>query len=281
MNFKRWLEAIGPLDVLDWLLVALLLFTVFRLIRRTRAVLLIRGFLILVAAWFLSSLAKLTLLNFILNKVLIGVAVAIPILFQPELRKLMEQLGRGDFLTGLLPNPRALTPAGVEALALLEVVQELAQQRIGALIVLERSLLDERLLASSGTVLEAVLSPELLLAIFNPKSPLHDGAVVIRESRVWAAGVILPITTQITSKQLGTRHRAAIGISEQSDSHCIVVSEETGSISYAVGGNLQRPLTPEQLKTLLVKTPTMVTAPLLLPGWLRNFFFPGNPNRTR
>ncbi|WP_218082694.1 diadenylate cyclase CdaA [Anthocerotibacter panamensis] len=271
---KNWFKAIGPIDLIDWAIVALLLYWLFQLVRRTRAVWLIRGFLILVGAYFLSSLARLTLLNLILDKVLIGVAVAIPVLFQPELRKFLEQLGRGDFITNLLPNQPLLTREAQQVMALLEAVQELSQQRIGALIVLERTTLDEQIFSDVGVLLDAELSSELLITLFLPRSPLHDGAVVIREGRLWAAGVILPITDQITSKQLGTRHRAAIGITEQSDSHCIVVSEETGSISYAAGGKLQRPLCLDDLKNRLGSTPPVIPKPLSLPVWFKKFFLP-------
>jgi len=274
-TLKNLFQGFGPIDLLDWALVALLLYWIFQLVRRTRAVWLIRGFLILVGAYFISSLARLTVLNLILDKVLIGVAVTIPVLFQPELRKLLEQLGRGDFFTSLLPTRPV---KGQLAEILLEAVQELSEQRIGALIVLEQSSLDERFFTDSGVLINAELSADLLITIFYPKTPLHDGAVVLREGRLWAAGVILPITEQVSPRQLGTRHRAAIGITEQSNSHCIVVSEETGSISYTSGGRIQRPLSLEDLKALLV-VPAPTTSPTpTFPDWFKQFFFPGSPN---
>jgi len=269
-----WLKALGPLDVLDWLLVGLLLYWCFQLLRRTRAVWVIRGFLILVGAYFLSSLARLTLLNLILDKVLIGVAVAIPVLFQPELRKILEKLGRGDFITNLLPSPTP-SPEGPLIATLLDAVLELSEQRIGALIVLESTHLDERTLSDTGVPVDALLTKELLISIFFPKTPLHDGAVILREGRILAAGAILPIANKVPLKQLGTRHRAAIGLTEQSDSHCIVVSEETGSISWAEAGVLDRPLTLDELKARLIQampapSPELPTIPL----WLEKAFFP-------
>ncbi|WP_287130032.1 diadenylate cyclase CdaA [Candidatus Cyanaurora vandensis] len=274
--FKTWLLAFGPLDALDWFLVGLLLYWGFQLVRRTRAVWLIRGFLILVGAYFLSSLARLTLLNLILDKVLIGVAVAIPVLFQPELRKLLEQLGRGDFITNLLPTAQP-NREGPLILALLEAVQELSEQRVGALIVLEGAILDERTLSDTGVLVNAELSCELLVSLFMPRTPLHDGAVVIREGRLWAAGVILPIANKVPSKQLGTRHRAAIGLTEVSDSHCIVVSEETGSIAWTEGGNIQRPLSLEELKARLLNTVPITPKPLPMPVWMKKVLFPATP----
>jgi uncharacterized protein (TIGR00159 family) len=249
-NFEQFLQNVRPIDFVDWASVVLLLYFVYQLIRKTRAVWLTRGALILGAIYVLSYLADLKLLTFILDKVSVGLFVAIIIVFQPELRKFLEKLGRGDFITALIPErPSTMNNPSVEELLI--AVKELSQQRTGALIVLEGTPIQENLLTDGGVRLDAQLKHELLLSLFHPKTPLHDGAVVLRDWRIEAAGVILPMTDQVTSRKLGTRHRAGIGVTEQTDSRCIIVSEETGSISFAEGGQIYRPLTVEQLKDLL------------------------------
>ncbi|BAC88050.1 diadenylate cyclase CdaA [Gloeobacter violaceus] len=270
--------ALRPLiiSILDWAAVGLLLYLAFQLIRQTRTVWLIRGFLILSGAFFLSNLLGLTTLNFILDKILIGVAVAVPVIFQPELRRFLEQLGRGEIFTLLKPD--RVPDFEKEALdELLDAVQDLSEERIGALIVIEQSPIDDRLLQDPGDTMDAVLSKSLLLTIFYPKTRLHDGAVLVRDWRIQSASVILPMSTQIPARQLGTRHRAAMGITEQTDALCIVVSEETGSISLAERGKLQRPLTVEQLAEALNRRyrrdqpPSVFTIPAL-SDWTRKLF---------
>ncbi|AGY59846.1 diadenylate cyclase CdaA [Gloeobacter kilaueensis] len=270
--------ALRPLiiSILDWAAVGLLLYLAFQLVRQTRTVWLIRGFLILSGAFFLSNLLGLTTLNFILDKILIGVAVAIPVIFQPELRRFLEQLGRGEIFSLLRPD-RSPDFEQTALDQLLEAVRDLSEERIGALIVLEKSPIDERLLQDPGDTMDAVLSKSLLLTIFYPKTRLHDGAVLIRNWRVEAASVILPMSTQIPARQLGTRHRAAMGITEQTDALCVVVSEETGSISLAERGKLQRPLSVEQLAETLhrryrrAETTSVFQIPAL-GDWTRKFF---------
>ncbi len=264
------------ISLLDWAAVGLLLYLAFQLVRQTRTVWLIRGFLILAGTFFLSNLLGLTTLNFILDKILIGVAVTVPVIFQPELRRFLEQLGRGEIFT--LLRPERLPDMEREALdELLEAVEDLSQERIGALIVLENTPIDERLLQDPGDLMDAVLSKSLLLTIFYPKTRLHDGALLIRNWRIQSASVILPMSREIPSRQLGTRHRAAMGITEQSDALCIVVSEETGSISLAERGKLLRPLTVEQLAESLNRryrreeTPPVFSFPSL-GNWTRKFF---------
>ncbi|MBW4699391.1 MAG: diadenylate cyclase CdaA [Aphanocapsa lilacina HA4352-LM1] len=270
--------ALRPLiiSILDWAAVGLLLYLAFQLIRQTRTVWLIRGFLILSGAFFLSNLLGLTTLNFILDKILIGVAVAVPVIFQPELRRFLEQLGRGEIFTLLKPD--RVPDFEKEALdELLDAVQDLSEERTGALIVIEQSPIDDRLLQDPGDTMDAVLSKSLLLTIFYPKTRLHDGAVLVRDWRIQSASVILPMSTQIPARQLGTRHRAAMGITEQTDALCIVVSEETGSISLAERGKLQRPLTVEQLAEALNRRyrrdepPSVFTIPAL-GDWTRKLF---------
>ncbi len=278
-DLQSWFSTISWLNLVDWTLVGLLLYWIAQLVRQSRAVLLVRGFLILVGAYFFSALAQLTLLYVILDKVLIGVAVAIPVLFQPELRKLLEQLGRGSFLTELLPN-QPLEQQSQICTDLLEAVQELSEQRTGALIVLEYTPLEDRAFSDSGVVLDAAISSDLLISIFAPKTPLHDGAVLIRGGRIQAARVILPIADRVPSRQLGTRHRAAIGITEQSDCRCIVVSEETGSISLTRSGTIQRALSLEELKLMLTDTFPASNTLSQIPDWFKKFFLASMPRNV-
>jgi diadenylate cyclase len=176
--------------------------------------------------------------------VLLGTAVALPILFQPELRRALEQLGRGRILAA--GAPASATEAQREALAVLaKTAVVLARSRIGALIAIEQAT-GLRDFVESGTSLESKLSFELLLAIFTPRSPLHDGAVIVKGALIEAAGCFLPLSENVeATSQLGTRHRAALGLSEQTDAVVLVVSEQTGGISVARLGRLSRELDDE------------------------------------
>jgi uncharacterized protein (TIGR00159 family) len=218
----------------------------------------------------ISNWANLRLLYIALNSLVTGSAVAMAVMLQAEFRQFLEQLGRGEILQlfgqgrKMIPEPDSVIDQIVEA------VKELSQNRTGALIVIETgSPIDERDFSVPGVKINAEVSKELLQTIFQPKTLLHDGAVLIRASRVAAAGVILPLSERTASRQLGTRHRAAMGITEHvSKCLCIVVSEETGSISLAEKGVLNRPLTSSKLKELLEartfpsgheKTPTSIS----------------------
>jgi uncharacterized protein (TIGR00159 family) len=188
----------------------------------------------------------------VLEKLVLGSAVALAVIFQTELRRFLELLGQGRFLQ-LLKRPRS-TPKTINAIdEIVDAVKELSQNRIGALMVMEtKGTLDNRIFVNQGVVINSELSKELLQTIFQPKTLLHDGAVFIRGPRLMAASVILPLSERTASRQLGTRHRAAMGITERSENClCIVVSEETGSITLAQRGNLNRPLTSSKLKELL------------------------------
>lgn len=211
-----------------------------------------RGLLVLMVAQVLSDRLNLELLRFILEKLVLGTAVALAVIFQAELRRFLELLGQGRFLE-LLRRPNS-TPPSTDAIdEIIDAVKELSQNRIGALMVMEaQGILDSRIFLNRGVAIDSKLSKELLQTIFQPKTLLHDGAIFIRGSRLVSAGVILPLSERSASRQLGTRHRAAMGITEKSENClCIVVSEETGSITLAQGGNLNRPLTSSKLKELL------------------------------
>ncbi len=238
----------GAGAVLDIVIVMLLLYWLLTLISGTSAATLVRGILILLTLGFvLSNVFNLTLLQFLLRNSIPALIFAIPVLFQPEIRRALEQLGRAG---SLIPRTTVTSPNTRLAKTLARAAQQLAERRFGALLVIERSTpLGEY--ASKGIAMDALVSPELLLNIFWPNSPLHDGAVVIHGDRVVAAGVVLPLAQSLTVEHIGTRHRAAIGITEISDAIAVVVSEETGTISLANAGRMVRNLGEARLQKVL------------------------------
>lgn len=245
------LAGIGIIDFLDIAIVALLLFWVIKFVRGRRAGKLLLGVGVLFLLLLLSSLFEMRALNFILNSVFSVGLIAIVIVFQPELRSALEKVGGvSDNFKGRMDSDEA----AVIKSAISEIVvaaEDLAKKKTGALIVFERSTrLGE--VIRTGTTIDAVTSSFLLGNIFYNKAPLHDGAVIIRKGRVHAAGCFLPLSAnEDIVKELGTRHRAAIGMSENSDALVLVVSEETGAISVAIDGNLHRNLTRKKLETTL------------------------------
>lgn len=257
---KQWLINLGwspqsmLLFVIDVGLVLVLTYMVLVIIGERRTLWMVRGLIILMLAAAVSSALKLRLLSFVLNNLVIGSAVAMAFSLQAEFRRLLEQLGRGEILQIFQPSDEAIPkPDGVID-EIVDAVKELSQNRTGALLILETSdPIDERDFSVPGVRLNAEVSKELLQTIFQTSTLLHDGAVLIRDSRVVAAGVILPISERTASRQLGTRHRAAMGITERVENCvCVVVSEETGSISLAERGKLNRPLTSSRLRELLI-----------------------------
>ncbi|MEM9004734.1 MAG: diadenylate cyclase CdaA [Cyanobacteria bacterium P01_F01_bin.86] len=250
------LEFLGgwPLRLLDGVLVVLLVYTILVLIGERRTLWMVRGFIILLLAATISHNIGLALLGFVLDKLVIGSAVAMAFILQGEFRRLLEQIGRGRLGQLLIIADREPDPQPDSVIdELVDAVKELSQNRTGALIIVETDQpIDERDFSVPGVKLNAEISRELLQTIFQTSTLLHDGAVLVRGSRVIAAGVILPISERSASRQLGTRHRAAMGITERVE-HCIcvVVSEETGSISLAEKGTLNRPLTSSKLRELL------------------------------
>ncbi|KUK41426.1 MAG: Uncharacterized protein XD69_0532 [Clostridia bacterium 62_21] len=232
------------LDILDILAICLIGYMVVTVIRGTRAVQLLKGLLVLVALTGLAWWLELKLLSVVLDKVWTMAVVAIPIVFQPELRRMLERLGRGGSFTRLIVGQEAVNAAVGEVV---QAVHELAGKRTGALVAIERQTgLKEYI--DTGVVLDAVVSRPLLVSIFEPHTPLHDGAVILRGNRVLAAGCYLPLSvSREIPSDLGTRHRAAVGLSEQSDAVVIVVSEETGVVSVAEDGVLRRGFDAEAL----------------------------------
>ena len=238
-------------DIVDILIVAYLIYNVIMLIRKTNSYRLAQGVLLILIALWLSGVLKLTMFNRILQKTVELGLIALVIIFQPELRRLLERMG-----SKALPRfgAKPLETLGMDNVIsqTIAACTQLSATKTGALIVFERSVtLDEQM--RSGTIINSDVTAELLKNIFYPKAPLHDGAVIVRGSRVAAAGCVMPLTenTHLPS-DIGTRHRAGIGSSEVSDAVVVIVSEETGTISVAIGGMLKRHLAPKTLEKLLV-----------------------------
>ncbi len=250
-EFWNRIPQIGVNDIIDILIVAFLFYTVMRLIRSTSAARIARSILLLLVATGLTEIFKLYTLNWILSKILeIGV-IALVIMFQPELRRMLERFG-GRFFTNLISSGGAASPEQQAIEATVAACEIMSKEKVGALLIFERSMpLDEYF--KTGTIVDAKVSDQLLRNLFFKNSPLHDGAVIVRGSRVAAAGCVMPLTenTHLPS-DIGTRHRAGIGSSEVSDAVVVIVSEETGTISVAIGGMLKRHLAPKTLEKLLV-----------------------------
>ncbi|MBF2025906.1 MAG: TIGR00159 family protein [Oscillatoriales cyanobacterium C42_A2020_001] len=234
-------------------LVVILTYMMLVVIGERRTLWMVRGFIILMLAAAISTRLELRLLSFVLGNLVVGSAVAMAFILQSEFRRFLEQLGRGQILQLIQPYQRSPYKATSTVDEIVDAVKELSQNRTGALMIIETaSPIDERDFSVPGVKLNAEVSKELLQTIFQTSTLLHDGAVLIRDTRIVAAGVILPLSERTASRQLGTRHRAAMGITERVENCiCVVVSEETGSISLAERGTLNRPLTSSKLKELL------------------------------
>ncbi|MGI1659370.1 MAG: diadenylate cyclase CdaA [Desulfitobacterium sp.] len=253
--------------ILDIAVVTIVLYQLLMLIKGTRAVQLLKGILVLLIISNITQFFKLSTIGWILDQVWAMLFVALPVVFQPELRRALEQIGRGKFFTR---HPQTI---GNEAMIqvieeLVRCTQVLSKNRIGALIVIERTTGLQNYV-ETGIKIDGVVSSEFLLNVFIPNTPLHDGAVIIRSDRVAAAGCFLPLSENSTiQKELGTRHRAAIGLTEVSDSVVVVVSEETGGISVSIDGVLTRFLDEKSLKELLSRELQVdTTAKSYVPFW--------------
>lgn len=236
--FNNIISSIGITDVLDILIVAFIVYKVLGFIRETRAEQLAKGLLVLVIITLASKVLHLYTLNWILSGVMTVGLVALVVIFQPELRRALEHLGRSRFTNVL--NGVDKEEAKRMVLEMVEAIESMSSSRTGALIVIEGEItLND--IVETGTVIDANVSAEMIGNIFYEGAPLHDGAMIIRGDRLHAAGCVLPLTqNKQLSKELGTRHRAGIGITENSDAMVIIVSEETGVISIAKNGNLIR-----------------------------------------
>ena len=270
------LPAISVADIVQIILIAIALYYILVWVRNTRTWFLIRGILMILIFYFLAAVLELNTILFIFRNALGVVITAVVVVFQPELRKALEQLGTGNmFANSLLGGPRnvdGFSPKTVEELVKASYL--LGSTRTGALIVIEQKLSLQEYV-DTGIEVDAVVSGALLINIFEHNTPLHDGAVVLKGDRVVAATCYLPLSKNPEiSKDLGTRHRAAIGVSEVTDSVTIVVSEETGKVSVAQNGQLTQYQKPEELRefldTLLETRPQRMPGFKFWKGWQKN-----------
>ena len=249
-------EQFGPVDLLDILIVSVMIYYVVKFIRDRRASKLAIGICLILAMLFISNMLDMRAMEFLLSNIVQVGLIALLIIFQPELRSALEKVGGTSFKTlknTVAPKDKDHSKAKTDGIAnICQAVCELSQEYTGALIIIERNTpLGD--IIKTGTVINADICVSMLKNIFFNKAPMHDGAVVIRNNRVYAAGCFLPITTNDDIiKDLGTRHRSAIGMSENSDAVVIVVSEETGTISIALNGELRRNYDYNTLKNELV-----------------------------
>jgi uncharacterized protein (TIGR00159 family) len=282
----QWFSSILPtlpaqlVLLLDIALVGLLLYLILSFSSDRRTLLMVRGFLLLLVVHLISQrILRLALLSFILDKLVTGTAVAMAVMLQPELRRFLEQMGRGNLWQLLRPSQTRRDAAKPDRLidGIVDAVKELSQSRVGALIIFETGEpIADTDFQVPGVRLNAELSSELLQTIFQSSTPLHDGATLVRQDRVVAAGVILPLSSKLNApRQIGTRHRAAMGITELIDScFCVVVSEETGSIAIAEHGSLERPVTSAKLRQfldakLIFNRPTTLVRNMSFFSWLQ------------
>lgn len=247
-----YLKLLNFTDVLDIAIVSYVVYRLLLFFRKSRSGQVVRAIGIILAAMILSNLLNLYIVSFLLNRAVEMGLIAIIIIFQPELRRFLERIGSGR-LSGVFTKEEAPEELEQAIQQTVEAYAQFSRDKVGALMVFERHMiLDDAL--KSGTELDAAVSSELLKNLFWNKAPMHDGAVIIRGGRIAGAGCMLPLSSNINlSRDLGMRHRAGIGMSENSDAVVAIVSEETGSISVAIGGMLKRHLAPETLERLLRK----------------------------
>ena len=248
----RYLLTIRITDLLDIAIMAYLVYKLLSLVKSTRAANILKGVAIFLAALWLSSVLELRSVNYLLSHMVSVGVLALMILFQPELRQILEQIGSKNIrLLRVFAPEQQVSEMELAIDQTVMACTEMSKSRTGVLIVFERKILLNDMVRS-GTTLDASVSSELLKNIFFVKAPMHDGAVIIRRGRILGAGCMLPLSKNVNlSRDLGMRHRAGIGMSENSDAVVVIVSEETGSISVAIGGMLKRHLTPETLSKLL------------------------------
>ncbi len=246
-------------DILDVILVAFVIYSAIKLIKDTRAFQLVKGVILLAAVYFLVSLLNMEASKYLLSLLFGNLLIILVIIFSPEIRHALESVGRSSVSNFNLFNLKNRDESEIQESikesinSACRACSDMSDKHIGALIVFEKeTMLGE--ISKTGTTLDASVTPELICNIFFPKAPMHDGAVVIKEGRVVSAGCILPLTGHNDlSSELGTRHRAAIGMSETSDAIVVVVSEETGKISVAERGNLKRGISAGDLREILTK----------------------------
>ncbi len=250
IQIQGLLATIGILDIVDIAVVAYFLYTLYQILKNTRAATLVKGLLILLVVMVASRWMNLHVITWLMEKSMTVILVALPVVFQPELRRALEQIGRGKWFH---KGGSELDEAEFETLLsnVTNATVTMSRRKVGALMVFERNTgLEERI--ETGIAIDGLVSEGLLLNIFEKDTPLHDGAVIIRGKRVVAATCLLPLTeNRNLSKDLGTRHRAGLGVSEQSDAVVLIVSEENGTISIARNGELMRYLHADDVREIL------------------------------
>ena len=256
LNFLR-ISTVSPvktiLFVLDIAIVGFLVYKLIQMVKGTRAGQLLKGIALLILITFVSGWLGLTILNYILTYFMTYGVIILIVVFQPELRRALEQLGTSKLRKFFGINVSFETKLKENIYKIVIAAEELSSRKIGGLIVIERDIKVEDII-STGVLMNAEISPQLLVNIFMPKTPLHDGAIIISDNKIAAVACMLPLADDKNiAKDLGTRHRAAIGMSKESDSIVVVISEETGKISVAKDGNLYRDLKDETLKKILIK----------------------------
>ena len=254
LQLQGLLKTISILDVLDILVVAYFLFRIYLMLKNTRAATLVKGLLVLAVILFISKWLNLHVITWLLEKSMTVVMVALPVVFQPELRRALEKLGEKNLLSNINPfdkNRENERFSDQTAEGIVTACFEMGKVCTGALIVVEQAIqLTEY--EMTGIELDCKVSPQVLINIFEHNTPLHDGAIIIRGDRITSATCYLPLSDNMRiSKDLGTRHRAALGMSEVCDALVIAVSEETGLVSVAMGGQLDRGITREELRKRL------------------------------
>jgi diadenylate cyclase len=246
----QWNDAFELPDVLGWIeifVLAMMFYYVFRLFKGTRGAAILTGLIVVFGILYaITSLSHLDILNWLLSRLMLYISLAFLVIFQPEIRRALSKLGRQSTWrsTGISSQKNLVDP-------IMQTVQLLSKRKIGALIAIEREI-GMRAVQDTGTSMNSAVSAELLSTIFFPHTPLHDGGVIISGDRICAAGCLFPLSQKAElSKTLGTRHRAAIGITEETDAIVVVISEETGAVSVAYNGRLRRGLSEDRLRRVL------------------------------
>lgn len=258
-NIKRALLSFsGIVDLLDVVLVAFVIYSAIKLIRGTRAFQLAKGVVVLAGLYAIVTLLEMRASEFILSFVFTNLLIILVVIFAPELRHALETMGRSSSTISNILNFKNKDETEIQENiknsinSVCKACADMSDKQVGALIVFEKdSLLGE--ISKTGTSIDAVVTTEIIENIFFPKAPMHDGAIIVKDGRVTSAGCILPLTNNLLSRELGTRHRAAVGMSESSDAIVVVVSEETGSISVAERGSLKRGISDGDLREILMK----------------------------
>ncbi|HEY5652845.1 MAG TPA: diadenylate cyclase CdaA [Pontiella sp.] len=245
----QWNDAFEIPDTLGWieiLILATMMYFVFRLFKGTRGASILAGLIIFFGMLFaVTTLSNLDVLNWVLSRLMLYISLAVVVIFQPEIRRVLAQLGRQPWRSNGMTSQKNLVDP------VLQAIKVLSRRKIGALVAIEREI-GTRTIQDTGTRLNSLVSSELLATIFFPHTPLHDGGVIISGDRICSAGCLFPLSQkEELSKMLGTRHRAAIGLTEETDAIVVVVSEETGAVSVAYNGRLRRGLDEDHLHRIL------------------------------